>query len=89
MQEERLTRHKNQGGFPTNAFKEVLSVSNLTIGDIDQVAFSGYGKSKIETREHVLANYLRKIEPPKPNFAKKLPSHSAILLLQNQKNVKD
>lgn len=72
MQEERLTRHKNQGGFPTNAFKEVLAVSNLTIGDIDQVAFSGYGKSKIETREHVLANYLRKIEPPKPNFAKKI-----------------
>lgn len=72
MQEERLTRHKNQGGFPTNAFKEVLAVSNLTIGDIDQVAFSGYGKSKVETREDVLANYLRKIEPPKAGFAKKI-----------------
>ena len=70
VQEERLTRRKNQGGFPTNAVREVLGICNLAIKDIDQVAFSGYGKSKVETREDVLANYLRKIEPPKAGFAK-------------------
>ena len=70
IQEERLTRHKNQGGFPTNAVKEVLSLCNLAIRDIDQVAFSGYGKSKVKTREDILANYLRKIEPGKRGFAK-------------------
>ena len=72
MQEERLTRHKNQGGFPANSITEALAISNLTIRDIDQFAFCGYGKSKIETREDVLANYLRKIEPRKPGFAKKI-----------------
>ena len=65
VQEERLTRRKNQGGFPTNAVREVLGICNLAIGDIDQVAFSGYGKSNVKTREDVLANYLRKIERKK------------------------
>jgi len=72
VQEERLTRHKNQGGFPINALREVLSIGNLIITDIDRIAFSGYGKSKLKTREDMLANYLRKVEPKNPGFVKQI-----------------
>ncbi len=72
VQEERLTRHKNQGGFPANAIKEVLTISGLSIEDIDQFAFSGHGKSKVKNRQDILANYLRKVELPEPAFSKKI-----------------
>lgn len=72
VQEERLTRHKNQGGFPINTIKEVLVISGLSIEDIDQFTFSGHGKSEIKNRQDILANYLRKVELPEPAFSKKI-----------------
>lgn len=52
IQEERLSRKKNQYGFPYNAVFECLSVSQKSIKDIDYVAVSSfdipYSLSKIE-----------------------------------------
>jgi len=65
VQEERLSRHKNQGGFPELAIKDVLDMTGLAPKDIDMVAFSGYGKSNVKSREDIMASFLRKIEPKK------------------------
>lgn len=71
VQEERLSRHKNQGGFPEFAIKDVLDITGSTPKDIDIVAFSGYGKSNVKTREDIMAGFLRKIEPKKKGILKK------------------
>jgi carbamoyltransferase len=65
VQEERLTRHKNQGGFPENAIAEVLKIGGLTLQDLHAIAFSGLGKTNVKTREDIMKNFLRKIELPK------------------------
>jgi carbamoyltransferase len=65
IQEERLTRHKNQGGFPAESIREILKLGNIKITDLDLVAFSGYGKSNVKTRDDIMANFMRKIEPKK------------------------
>jgi len=91
VQEERLTRHKNQGGFPVNAIKEVLTISGLSIEDIDQFAFSGHGKSKVKNRQDILANYLRKVELPEPAFSKKIARtfrHSVLAKSKRQRKLK-
>jgi len=41
VQEERLTRSKNQAGFPERAISEVLKITGLDRGEIDAVAFTG------------------------------------------------
>ena len=71
VQEERLSRHKNQGGFPELAIKDVLDMTGSTPNDIDIVAFSGYGKSNVKTREDIMASFLRKIEPKQKGVLKK------------------
>ena len=91
VQEERLTRHKNQGGFPANAIKEVLNISSLSIEDIDQFAFSGHGKSKVKNRQDIIANYLRKIELPEQAFSKKIARffrHMALTKSKKQRKLK-
>lgn len=39
-QEERITREKNQSGFPKNAVRECLTAAGLAVSDLDYVAFS-------------------------------------------------
>ncbi len=68
IQEERITKKKNQGGFPTKAIKEVLRIAKLDITNIDLVAFCGYGTFNVTTREDVMAKFYRKFHP-KPNKA--------------------
>ena len=40
-QEERLSRQKNQGGFPARAIASVLRIAGLRLDQIDRVAFAG------------------------------------------------
>lgn len=40
ISEERLTRVKNQGGFPYKAVKECLRITGLKAGEVDYLAFS-------------------------------------------------
>lgn len=37
VEEERLTRIKNDGQFPISSIKEVLSIANIEISDVDQI----------------------------------------------------
>ena len=37
VEEERLTRKKNDGQFPVNAIREVLSIAKITISDVDEI----------------------------------------------------
>jgi len=58
VQEERLTRKKNQGGIPCQAIDEILALSNTSLEAIDKVALNG----KYMTYDHwdpepMLANY--------------------------------
>ena len=70
VQEERLSRHKNQGGFPELAIRDVLDMTGLASKDIDMAAFSGYGKSNVKTREDIMASFLQKIEPKQKGILK-------------------
>jgi carbamoyltransferase len=56
IQEERITRIKNSGGFPVLSLKETLKRFNLKISDIDEFIFAGKLSSGIgmENREAVL-----------------------------------
>jgi carbamoyltransferase len=55
LQEERITRIKNDFTFPNNAIKKILEITNLTIEDIDKVVFASnhlpYPKNKNEMLE--------------------------------------
>ena len=42
VNEERLTRVKQQGGVPIKSVMEVLRLSGLTASDIDEIHFVGY-----------------------------------------------
>ena len=42
LQEERLTRDKNQPGFPRNAVKTILEMRRLVPSDVDYIAMGGY-----------------------------------------------
>ena len=37
VEEERLTRIKNDGSFPILSIREVLSIANIEISDVDQI----------------------------------------------------
>ena len=41
VQEERLTGHKNQGGVPNQAIADVLSMSGVSLGELNRVALNG------------------------------------------------
>lgn len=58
VQEERLSREKNQFGFPSCAIKEVLSLSNFSLEEIDRVGINGFHLPLgWRTREELLARY--------------------------------
>ncbi len=55
VQEERLTRAKNQSGFPNLAIAEVLRLTGLDPGDVEAVAFAGRNLStRPGTRQDIL-----------------------------------
>ncbi|OGV35324.1 MAG: hypothetical protein A2020_06280 [Lentisphaerae bacterium GWF2_45_14] len=51
IQEERISRIKNQPGFPKLSIKAALEKFNLSIDDIDKVVLGGKGSKMIECRE--------------------------------------
>lgn len=59
IQEERLTKVKNAGGFPKLGLAEVLKRYNLNINRIDNFVFSGNEPqfSEVDSRKHVLRKY--------------------------------
>jgi len=48
LQEERVTRIKFDSAFPSNAINLALESANLSIGDLDQIAFFEDPKSKLD-----------------------------------------
>ena len=72
IQEERLTRNKNQGGFPHHAIQEVLKIGGCSLTDLDAAAFCGYSTVfKHNTREEGIASTHRKFEPIRHNFMRR------------------
>ena len=49
VEEERLTRIKNDGSFPFSSIKEVLSIANIEISDVDQICVY-WDRWKLTTR---------------------------------------
>ena len=45
VQEERLTREKNTGGFPEHALRDVLDVAGVGLGDVDRIAQGALGEA--------------------------------------------
>ncbi len=58
VQEERLSRIKNDDHFPVAAIKEILDQTGLEVGDIDYIALSSYHLAYQRTRED-LSRHLR------------------------------
>ena len=58
VQEERLTREKNTGGFPKNALQETLEKTGNSINEIDKFIFVGYSSAiEMVNRQAVLDKY--------------------------------
>ena len=55
INEERLTRNKLQGGFPTRSLKYILQKNKLNISNIDYFAYGWHG------RQHDYSSYLSKL----------------------------
>lgn len=62
IQEERISRLKNQPGFPALSIKEALKKFNLTIEDIDQVATGGTTSKMPLSREDDLEKFDNRYE---------------------------
>ena len=71
IQEERLTRDKNQGGFPERSINEILEIANCDLKDVDQIVFCGFGVINHKTRDDVMGSYERKFNFQHKNFFKK------------------
>ena len=55
INEERLTRKKLQGGFPSKSLSYILKKNKLEIDDIDYFAYGWHG------RQHDYSNYFKKV----------------------------
>ncbi len=65
IQEERLTRAKNQGGFPRLAIEDILRRHNLQHTDIDLWAFSGVETSNLDSRDKIMSTYAKMVHEDK------------------------
>ncbi len=59
QQEERLTRRKNQAGFPRSAIDAVLHIAGVTLRELDAVVFAGKLLSSVPDRTKEKLNYRR------------------------------
>ncbi len=73
IQEEKLTRMKNSGGFPYLALNELLKKCNLKIDEIDKFIFTGFkgGKMPKNSRQYFLKKYYNFFER-RESFGKKI-----------------
>ncbi len=70
IQEERLTKRKNSGGFPFKALKDTLCNNKLNINEIEEFVLTGKRLVRArawESREGVLEKYRRRFNQPKRN----------------------
>jgi len=70
IQEERLTRKKNDETFPSNSIKSILSSNNLSLNEIDAVVF--YEKPFLKF-ERLVETYLDNIPRGFLSFKKSMP----------------
>ena len=70
VQEERFTRKKHDFSFPGNAIDYCFKCGNITVADIDYIAF--YEKPFIKF-ERILETYLSYAPKGLPSFVKALP----------------
>ena len=49
VEEERLTRIKNDGSFPISSIREVLSIANVSISDVDHICVY-WDRFRLKTR---------------------------------------
>jgi carbamoyltransferase len=68
VSEERLSRTKNQGGFPARAVDRIMAEAGLAFGDLDRVAFSSSGAipAQWSIKDQILARYARLCEDGRP-----------------------
>jgi carbamoyltransferase len=83
IEEERITRIKNDGGFPIQSIKECLSIANLSIEDIDTVCVY-WQPLKLSTR--VMAVLKKIIFSIKFNTSIKYTFYKISSLFFNKKN---
>jgi carbamoyltransferase len=57
IQEERLTRVKNQSGVPAKSIETVLALAGLTMKDVDHVAVNGHHMPYPKDRQEILEEY--------------------------------
>ncbi|MCK5542565.1 MAG: hypothetical protein KAI40_07705 [Desulfobacterales bacterium] len=79
IQEERLTRNKNQGGFPENSILEILKIANCNLKDVDHIAFCGFGVINHKTRDDVIGSYEKKFNAKPDNIYKKAEKQIRLL----------
>jgi carbamoyltransferase len=87
IQEERLSRQKNQGGTPRQALTKVLEVAGTTLSEVDAVALSTrrYRNQNMATREDVMAVYQRMFEPEPKGAASSASAGDSELELQKRR----
>src|SRR5437763_1984807 len=69
-QEERFTRKKHDPDFPTNAIRYCLHEANLTVNDLDYIAF--YDKPLLKF-DRILQTYFATWPMSLPSFLKAMP----------------
>jgi carbamoyltransferase len=57
LQEERITRIKNDFTFPTNALKRILEITKLSVNDIDKFVFASNHIPYSQTKAEMLKSY--------------------------------
>lgn len=72
IQEERLSREKNHGGFPEQAIREVLKIAGCSLEDVDCAVFCGIGMTNRKMRVEVMEGYNQRFVPGKRGFLKAL-----------------
>jgi carbamoyltransferase len=83
VQEERLSRYKNQGGFPANSICDILEMTGVSIGDIDFFVYPGLAGADLVTREDVLAVYFKKVDKNAVDHLKLLKRRIRRLLMSS------
>ncbi len=68
VSEERLSRTKNEGGFPARAVDRIVAEEGLAFGDLDRVVFSSRGAipAQWSMKDQILARYVRLCEDDSP-----------------------
>lgn len=72
IQEERLSRYKNHGGFPEMAVREVLKLGNCKFDELDLAVFSGLGVTNLKMKKDVMASYERKFNGRRRSFFQRM-----------------